>query len=168
MDFMQEYEKWLRSPALAPAEHAELEAIRNDPKEIESRFFGPLEFGTAGPRGTMYTGLHNMNIHIIRHATQAFANVILEEGMDAAERGIAIAHDCRINSRRFAEEAACVMAANGSQSLLFDELRPTPELSFAVRHYGCIAGINITASHTPKENNGYKVYREAGDIFTGV
>ena len=135
-NYKEEYQHWLDSPALSEEEWKELNSISGDEKEIESRFFAPLEFGTAGLRGTMKLGLHNMNIHIIRHATQAFANVILEEGMDAAERGIAIAHDCRINSRRFAEEAACVMAANGIRVRLFESLRPTPELSFAVLHYG--------------------------------
>ena len=127
-NYKEEYQHWLDSPALSEEEWKELNSISGDEKEIESRFFAPLEFGTAGLRGTMKLGLHNMNIHIIRHATQAFANVILEEGMDAAERGIAIAHDCRINSRRFAEEAACVMAANGIRVRLFESLRPTPEL----------------------------------------
>ena len=184
-NYKEEYQHWLDSPALSEEEWKELNSISGDEKEIESRFFAPLEFGTAGLRGTMKLGLHNMNIHIIRHATQAFANVILEEGMDAAERGIAIAHDCRINSRRFAEEAACVMAANGIRVRLFESLRPTPELSFAVLHYGTAAGLNITASHNPKEYNGYKVYwsdgaqlppqkaeaiakqMEAIDVFTG-
>ena len=162
MDFRQEYEKWLSSPSLSAAEKAELEAIRSDPKEIESRFYGPLEFGTAGLRGTMCVGLHHMNIHVVRHATQAFAEVILAEGGDAARRGVAVCFDCRNNSPQFAREAACVMAANGIHARLFDALRPTPELSFAVREYGCIAGINVTASHNPKEYNGYKVYWEDG------
>ena len=162
MDFMQEYEKWLRSPALSPAEHAELEAIRNDPKEIESRFFGPLEFGTAGLRGTMYTGLHNMNIHVIRWATQGFANVIAAEGEEGKRRGVAICMDCRNHSMEFARAAAEVCAANGIHVRIFESLRPTPELSFAVREYGCQAGINVTASHNPKEYNGYKVYWSDG------
>ena len=162
MDFRQEYEKWLSSPSLSAAEKAELEAIRSDPKEIESRFYGPLEFGTAGLRGTMCVGLHHMNIHVVRHATQAFAEVILAEGGDAARRGVAVCFDCRNNSPQFAREAACVMAANGIHARLFDALRPTPELSFAVREYGCIAGINVTASHNPKEYNGYKVYWQDG------
>ena len=162
MDYRQEYEKWLNSSALSAAEKAELEAIRDNPKEIESRFYGPLEFGTAGLRGTMCVGLHHMNIHVIRHATQAFAEVILAEGEAAARRGIAVCFDCRNNSPEFAREAACVMAANGIHVRLFDALRPTPELSFAVREYGCIAGINVTASHNPKEYNGYKVYWEDG------
>ena len=158
MDFMKEYEKWLASPALSAEEKAELEAIRNDPKEIESRFFGPLEFGTAGLRGTMYTGLHNMNVHVIRWATQAFADVICAEGEDGKRRGVAICMDCRNHSREFAVEAARVCAANGIHVRIFEALRPTPELSFAVREYHCQAGINVTASHNPKEYNGYKVY----------
>ena len=147
MDFMQEYEKWLHSPALSPEEHAELESIKDDPKEIESRFFGPLEFGTAGLRGTMYTGLHNMNIHVIRWATQGFADVIAAEGEEGKRRGVAICMDCRNHSMEFARAAAEVCAANGIHVRIFDSLRPTPELSFAVREYGCQAGINVTASH---------------------
>ena len=186
MDFMQEYEKWLASPALSQAEKDELAALKSDPKEIEARFYGPLEFGTAGLRGTMAVGLHNMNVHVIRHATQAFAEVILAEGGDAAQRGVAICMDCRNHSLEFAREAAGVMVANGVNVRIFESLRPTPELSFAVREYGCIAGINVTASHNPKEYNGYKVYWEDGaqlpphhaeaiaakmaqiDLFTGV
>jgi len=162
MDFMKEYEKWLASPALSAQEHAELEAIRSDPKEIESRFYGPLEFGTAGLRGTMLTGLHNMNIHVIRWATQGFCQVIAEGGDEARRRGVAICMDCRNHSMEFARAAAQVCAANGIHVRIFDSLRPTPELSFAVREYGCQAGINVTASHNPKEYNGYKVYWEDG------
>ena len=162
MDFMKEYEKWLSSPALSEAERAELEAIRNDPKEIESRFYGPLEFGTAGLRGTMYTGLHNMNIHVIRWATQGFADVICAEGEEGRKRGVAICMDCRNHSMEFARAAAEVCAANGIHVRIFESLRPTPELSFAVREYHCQAGINVTASHNPKEYNGYKVYWEDG------
>jgi len=183
--YKEEYQHWLDSPALTEQEWAELDAIKDDEKEIESRFFAPLEFGTAGLRGTMKLGLHHMNIHIIRHATQAFANVIVAEGEEAKQKGVAVAYDCRLNGADFAREAACVMAANGIHVRLFDALRPTPELSFAVIHYGCAAGINITASHNPKEYNGYKVYwsdgaqlppepaaeiakqMEAIDIFTG-
>ena len=162
MDFMKEYEKWLNSPALSAEEKAELEAIRNDEKEIESRFFDQLSFGTAGLRGTMGVGLYRMNIHVIRHATQSFAAVILAEGPEAVKRGVAVCFDCRNNSDVFAREAACVLAGNGIPVRLFEALRPTPELSFAVREYGCIAGINVTASHNPKEYNGYKVYWEDG------
>ena len=162
MDYKQTYELWLNAPALSEAEKAELAAIAGDEKEIESRFFSQLEFGTAGLRGTMGVGLYRMNIHVIRHATQAFAKVILNEGAQAAAKGIAICFDCRNNSDVFAREAACIMAANGIPVRLFESLRPTPELSFAVREYGCIAGINITASHNPKEYNGYKVYWSDG------
>ncbi|MDY5613512.1 phospho-sugar mutase [Dysosmobacter sp.] len=162
MDFMKEYEKWLNSPALSADEKAELEAIQNDPKEIESRFFDQLAFGTAGLRGTMGVGLYRMNVHVIRHATQAFAEVVLAEGPEAVKRGVAVCFDCRNNSDIFAREAACVMAGNGIPVRLFESLRPTPELSFAVREYGCIAGINVTARHNPKEYNGYKVYWEDG------
>ena len=162
MDYMQEYQKWLTSGALTAEEQAELEAIKDDPKEIESRFYGPLEFGTAGLRGTMAVGLHHMNIYVIRHATQAFANVIAAEGEEAKRRGVAVCMDCRNNSMTFARAAAEVCAANGIHVRIFDALRPTPELSFAVRHYGCQAGINVTASHNPKEYNGYKVYWQDG------
>ena len=162
MNYRAVYESWLSSDALSPAEKEELKAIGGDEKEIESRFFAPLEFGTAGLRGTMCVGLHNMNVHVVRHATQAFAQVILEVGGNAAERGVAICYDCRNHSQEFAREAACVMVGNGIRVRLFDALRPTPELSFAVRAYGCIAGINVTASHNPKEYNGYKVYWEDG------
>ena len=162
MSYRDTYEAWLASPALSAAEKAELEAIKNDDKEIESRFFDQLAFGTAGLRGTMGAGLYRMNVHVIRHATQAFAQVILEEGPEAVQRGVAICFDCRNNSDIFAREAACVMAGNGIPVRLFESLRPTPELSFAVREYGCIAGINVTASHNPKEYNGYKVYWEDG------
>ena len=162
MDFMKEYEKWLSSPALSQDERAELEAIRSDPKEIEARFYGPLEFGTAGLRGTMYTGLHNMNIHVIRWATQGFADVICAEGEEGKRRGVAICMDCRNHSMEFARAAAEVCAANGIHVRIFESLRPTPELSFAVRDYHCQAGINVTASHNPKEYNGYKVYWEDG------
>ena len=162
MSYHDMYEKWLNSPALSEAEKEELRSIANDEKEIESRFFAPLEFGTAGLRGTMCVGLHQMNVHVIRHATQAFAEVILAEGGNAAERGVAVCFDCRNNSQEFAHEAASVMAANGIRVRIFDALRPTPELSFAVREYGCIAGINVTASHNPKEYNGYKVYWQDG------
>ena len=161
-NYKDEYQRWLDSPALSEAEWAELNAIADDEKEIESRFFAPLEFGTAGLRGTMKLGLHQMNVHVIRHATQAFANVIKAEGAEAMSKGIAICFDCRNNSELFAREAACVMAANGIHVRIFDALRPTPELSFAVRYYGTTAGLNITASHNPKEYNGYKVYWSDG------
>ena len=162
MDFKQEYEKWLHSPVLSPEERAELESIRQNPKEMEARFYGPLEFGTAGLRGTMAVGLHNMNVHVIRWATQGFADIICAEGEAGKRRGVAICMDCRNHSMDFARAAAEVCAANGIHVRIFEALRPTPELSFAVREYGCQAGINITASHNPKEYNGYKVYWEDG------
>ncbi len=186
MDYRQEYEKWLASPALSEDERRELLALADNDREIEARFYGPLEFGTAGLRGTMLTGLHNMNRHVIRWATQGFANVIRAEGAEAMRRGVAVCMDCRNHSAEFARETACVMAANGIHVRLFESLRPTPELSFAVREYGCQAGVNVTASHNPKEYNGYKVYWADGaqlppqhaaaiaaelekiDIFTGV
>ena len=186
MDYMKEYQKWLTSGVLTAEQLAELEAIKDDPKEIESRFYGPLEFGTAGLRGTMAMGLHHMNIYVIRHATQGFASVICAEGEEAKKRGVAICMDCRLNGMDFAKAAAEVCAANGIHVRIFESLRPTPELSFAVRYYGCQAGINVTASHNPKEYNGYKVYWEDGaqlpphhaatiaeeltkiDIFTGI
>ena len=186
MRYQQEYEKWLQSGVLTAAELEELKSIAGDEKEIESRFYGPLEFGTAGLRGTMKMGLHQMNVYVIRWATQGFANVICAEGEDAKKRGVAICMDCRNHSMEFARAAAEVCAANGIHVRMFDSLRPTPELSFAVREYGCQAGINVTASHNPKEYNGYKVYWEDGaqlppqhadaiakelehiDIFTGV
>ena len=160
MSYQERYHRWLRSDALSPQEKAELEAL--DPKEIEDRFFGMLEFGTAGLRGVMGLGLRRMNVYVIRHATQAFAQVILAEGPQQAAKGVAICYDCRIHSAEFAREAACVMAANGIPVRLFDAMHPTPELSFAVREYGCIAGLNVTASHNPPEYNGYTVYWSDG------
>ncbi|MBQ3102998.1 MAG: phospho-sugar mutase, partial [Oscillospiraceae bacterium] len=157
-DYRKEYEKWLASDALNEEEKAELQAIADNDQEIKSRFFAPPEFGTAGLRGIMATGLRNMNIHVIRWATQGFANVICAEGEEARKKGIAICMDCRLHSMDFARAAAEVCAANGIFVRIFESLRPTPELSFAVRHYGCQAGINVTASHNPKEYNGYKVY----------
>ena len=186
LDYKKEYERWLASDALSADEKAELKSIAGDEIEIESRFYGPLEFGTAGLRGTMKVGLHQMNVHVIRWATQGFADVIAAEGDEAKKKGVAICMDCRVNSLAFAHAAAEVCAANGIRVRMFESLRPTPELSFAVRYYGCQAGINVTASHNPKEYNGYKVYWSDGaqlppqhadaiagelekiDIFTGV
>ena len=158
MSYQDTYRQWLESPALSEEEKAELQAIANDPKEQESRFFAQLEFGTAGLRGTMGVGLNRMNVHVIRHATQAFAEVILAEGAEAAAKGVAICYDCRNHSDDFARAATCVIAGNGIPVRIFESMRPTPEVSFAIREYGCIAGINVTASHNPKEYNGYKVY----------
>ena len=160
--YKEEYQYWLDSPALGEEEWKELSSIAGDEKEIESRFYAPLEFGTAGLRGIMAVGLNRMNVHVIRWATQAFAEVVKAEGEAACEKGVVVCHDCRLNSESFAREAACVMAANGIKVRIFDALRPTPELSFAVIHYGATAGINITASHNPREYNGYKVYWSDG------
>ena len=165
MTYIDRFNAWLNSDALSDAEKDELRAISGDQKEIESRFFSQLEFGTAGLRGIMGAGIFRMNIHVIRHATQAFAELILAEptlSNSAIEKCVAICYDSRINSDKFAKEAACVIAGNGIKVRIFDALRPTPCLSFAIREYNCIAGINITASHNPKEYNGYKVYWSDG------
>ena len=162
MSYQQQFHRWLHSDALSPEEKAQLQAIADDPKEVEDRFFGLLEFGTAGLRGVMGLGLRRMNVHVIRHATQAFAQVILAEGPAAAAQGVALCYDCRVHSQDFARAAAGVMAANGIPVRLFEAMRPTPELSFAVREYGCVAGLNVTASHNPPEYNGYKVYWSDG------
>ena len=160
MSYKINYNKWLSSSDLSHAERSELQAVIGNEKEIESRFFSSLSFGTAGLRGIMGTGTALMNVHTVRHATQAFANVILHEGFPSPE--VAVCFDCRNNSADFARAAACVLAANGIRVRIFEDMRPTPELSFAVREYGCAAGINITASHNPKEYNGYKVYWSDG------
>ena len=162
MNWRETYEAWLDSPVLSEEEWKELDSIRDDPREIEDRFYAPLVFGTAGLRGVMGLGTNRMNIHVIRHATQAFAELIEAEGREAMSRGVVVCYDCRINSDVFAREAAAIMAANGVHVRLFESLRPTPELSFAIRHYGAQAGINVTASHNPKEYNGYKVYWSDG------
>lgn len=162
MNYMAEYERWLASPALTADERAELEAIRGDEDAIKDRFFAPLSFGTAGLRGVLGVGLYRMNRFTVGAATQGLANLIVQNGPEACARGVAIAYDSRHFSPEFAQLAACILAANGISVKLYDELRPTPELSFAIRYYGTIAGINITASHNPKEYNGYKVYWEDG------
>jgi phosphoglucomutase len=151
------------APELSDAERAELSSIEGDEKEIESRFFAPLEFGTAGLRGVMAAGINRMNVHVIRHVTQSFAEVILaERGGGAKKPSAVICRDTRHNGPEFARAAAEVMAANGIRVLFFESPRPTPELSFAIREYGCDAGINITASHNTREYNGYKVYWSDG------
>ena len=154
------YEKWLYSPIVDEATKEELRLIADDENEIKSRFVSYLSFGTAGLRGTMAPGTNRMNVYTVAHATQGLADLILDCG--AAERGVAIAYDSRINSRLFAETSASVLVANGIKVFLFESLRPTPTLSFALRYHKCIAGINITASHNPSEYNGYKAYWEDG------
>lgn len=158
--YLENYEKWLSSPALNEAEKDELRGIADNKKEIEERFAKGLSFGTAGLRGVMKTGWNAMNVHTVAHATQGLANLILAE--KRAADGVAVAYDCRNHSAEFAQTAACVLAANGVKVYLFDALRPTPELSFALRELHCVAGINITASHNPKQYNGYKAYWEDG------
>ena len=158
--YLENYNKWLASDALSKEEHDELVAIANDQSEIEFRFSHGLSFGTAGLRGTMKTGMNAMNRHTVAHATQGLASLI--QKMNRAADGVAIAYDSRNQSPLFAKTAARVLAANGIKAYLFDDLRPTPELSFALRELGCVAGINITASHNPKEYNGYKAYWEDG------
>ena len=162
MSYQAQYERWLHSPALSQPEKDELAALSHNAGEIEDLFFSLLQFGTAGLRGVMGVGLRRMNVHVIRHATQAFANVILAEGKAFAAQGVAICYDCRVHSQEFARAAAEVMAGNGIPVRLFEAMRPTPELSFAVREYGCAAGLNVTASHNPPEYNGYKVYWSDG------
>ena len=161
--YREEYEYWLASDVVDEKTKEELRAIEGDETEIEGRFKAMLTFGTAGLRGIMGAGIGMMNVYTVRYATQGLANLIIAKGGqiggDSPEgNGVAIAHDSRNNSRLFAEEAAAVLAANGIKAYIFDDMRPTPELSFAVRETGSIAGINITASHNPKEYNGYKAY----------
>jgi phosphoglucomutase len=159
------YRQWLDSPALNEGEKAELLSIAGDPAEIEERFFSPLKFGTGGLRGYMAAGLHRMNRHTVRHMTQAMAEPLLKGDCGT----VAVCYDTRNNSEAFAREAACVLAANGIHVRLFENPRPTPMLSFAILHYGCAAGINITASHNPKEYNGYKIYWSDGvQILPGL
>ena len=162
MNYREEYARWLASDALTPEEREELEAIRGDDKEIRERFFAPLSFGTAGLRGVMGAGVRRMNARVVRQATRALGSLILAQGGEAAAAGAVVCHDCRNHSREYAEDAARILAAMGIHVRLFEALRPTPELSFAIRHYGAAAGINITASHNPKEYNGYKVYWSDG------
>ncbi len=161
--YREEYEYWLASDAVDEKTKEELRALEGNETEIEGRFKAMLTFGTAGLRGIMGAGIGCMNVYTVRYATQGLANLVIANGGqiggDSPEgNGVAIAHDSRLNSRRFAEEAASVLAANGIKVYIFDDMRPTPELSFAVRETGSIAGINITASHNPKEYNGYKAY----------
>ena len=163
-DYRARYEEWLSNPYFDEDTKAELKAIADDENEIKERFYMDLEFGTAGLRGIIGAGTNRMNIYVVRKATQGLANYILKVG--AAEKGVAIAHDSRRMHDEFTECAALTLAANGIKAYVFDALRPTPELSYAVRHLGCVAGINITASHNPPEYNGYKVYWEDGAQIT--
>ena len=163
-DYMKIYQEWLSNPYFDEATKEELRAIEGNENEIKERFYMDLEFGTAGLRGIIGAGINRMNIYVVRRATQGLANYIIKQG--AADKGVAIAYDSRHMSPEFAMEAAMTLAANGIKAYKFESLRPTPELSFAVRELGCLAGINITASHNPPEYNGYKVYWEDGAQFT--
>ncbi len=163
-DYKKIYEEWLANPYFDEATKEELRAIADDENEIKERFYMDLEFGTAGLRGIIGAGINRMNIYVVRRATQGLANYIIKQG--GAAKGVAIAYDSRRMSPEFADEAARTLAANGIMAYKFESLRPTPELSFAVRQLGCIAGINVTASHNPPEYNGYKVYWEDGAQFT--
>ena len=158
MKYREAYEKWLNDPTIDQQTKQELQAIANNEAEIEDRFFKDLEFGTGGLRGVLGAGSNRLNIYTIRKATQGLANYILGSDAYKPGMGVAIAHDCRRMSPEFCMEAALVLNANGIKTYVFDSLRPTPLLSFAVRHLGCIAGIVITASHNPPEYNGYKAY----------
>lgn len=164
MDYKKNYEEWLVNPYFDEATKAELKSIEKDENEIKERFYADLEFGTAGLRGIIGAGTNRMNIYTVRKATQGLANYICKQGKQA--QGVAIAFDSRRMSPEFADEAALCLAANGIKAYVFESLRPTPELSYAVRKLGCIAGINITASHNPPEYNGYKVYWEDGAQIT--
>ena len=164
MSYMDIYREWLANPYFDQDTKAELKAIEGNEKEIEDRFYTELEFGTAGLRGVIGAGTNRMNIYTVRKATQGLANYILKVG--GQDKGVAIAFDSRRMSPEFADEAALCLGANGIKAYVFESLRPTPELSFAVRELGCIAGINITASHNPPEYNGYKVYWEDGAQIT--
>ena len=164
MDYKEIYNQWLENPYFDEATKEELKSIKDDENEIKERFYMDLEFGTAGLRGIIGAGTNRMNIYVVRRATQGLANYIAK--VDKKSQGVAIAYDSRHMSPEFAQEAALCLAANGIKAYIFETLRPTPELSFAVRHLGCVAGINVTASHNPPEYNGYKVYWEDGAQIT--
>lgn len=164
MEYRERYEAWINNSYFDEATREELKKIAEDDNEIKERFYKDLEFGTAGLRGIIGAGTNRMNIYTVRKATQGLANYITAK--DAKDKGVAIAYDSRRMSPEFADEAALCLAANGIRAYVFDALRPTPELSYAVRKLGCIAGINITASHNPPEYNGYKVYWEDGAQIT--
>ena len=164
MDYMKMYEEWTTDSFFSDEVRKELLAIKDDEKEIKERFYAELEFGTAGLRGIIGAGINRMNNYVVAKATQGLANYIIQKG--GQKKGVAIAFDSRRCSPEFADVAALCLAANGIKAYRFESLRPTPELSFAVRHLGCIAGINITASHNPPEYNGYKVYWEDGAQIT--
>ena len=160
MSYLEEYKRWCESTEFDEETRKELTAIKDDEKEIEDRFYKELEFGTAGLRGVMGAGTNRMNKYTVGKATQGLANYILEKGTES--KGVAISYDSRNNSKKFGLQTALILNANGIKTYLFENLRPVPELSFAVRHLGCTAGVMITASHNPAKYNGYKVYWDDG------
>ena len=164
MDYRKEYESWLTNPYFDEATKEELRSIEGDEKEIQDRFYRTLEFGTAGLRGVIGAGTNRMNIYTVRQATQGLANYILSQ--NGQDRGVVIAHDSRLMHDEFTDATALCLAANGIKTYVFSELKPVPELSYAVRQLGTMAGIVITASHNPREYNGYKVYWEDGSQVT--
>ncbi len=164
MDYREQYRFWMEDDYFDEATHRELKKIEGNDAEIQDRFYKELEFGTGGLRGVIGAGTNRMNLYTVRKATQGLANYIIKQG--ASEKGVAIAYDSRFMSPEFADEAALCLAANKIKAYVFDALRPTPELSFAVRELGCTAGIVVTASHNPPEYNGYKVYWEDGAQIT--
>ena len=164
MSYQEIYRQWCANEYFDAQTREELKSIEGNEKEIEDRFYQDLEFGTGGLRGVIGNGTNRMNIYTVRRATQGLANFIIKE--NAKERGVAIAFDSRRMSPEFADEAALCLNANGIKTYIFPSLRPTPELSFAVRELGCVAGIVVTASHNPPEYNGYKVYWEDGAQVT--
>lgn len=164
MGYIEKYEEWCANPYFDEDTREELKGLAGNDTEIEDRFYRQLEFGTGGLRGVIGAGINRMNIYTVRQATQGLANYIISQ--EGEDKGVAIAYDSRRMSPEFAKEAALCLNANGIKTFLFESLRPTPELSFAVRHLGCISGIVITASHNPREYNGYKVYWEDGAQIT--
>ncbi|MBQ2089922.1 MAG: phospho-sugar mutase, partial [Lachnospiraceae bacterium] len=163
MSYKDIYTQWCTDPYFDEDTKAELKAL-TDEKEIEDRFYRQLEFGTGGLRGAIGAGTNRMNIYTVRQATQGLANYIISQ--NAQDKGVAIGYDSRIMSPEFADEAALCLNANGIKTYIFESLRPTPEVSFAVREFGCTAGIMVTASHNPREYNGYKVYWADGAQIT--
>ena len=160
MSYLEEYKRWCESPEFDEETKKELLEIKNDEKEIEDRFYKELEFGTAGLRGIIGAGTNRMNKYTVGKATQGLANYILEQGTQ--DKGVAISYDSRRMSKEFAMQTALIFCANGIKAYLFENLRPVPELSFAVRELKCTAGVMITASHNPPKYNGYKVYWDDG------
>lgn len=168
MKATENYRKWADEPRIDEKTRKELLAIAGNDKEIEDRFYKDLEFGTGGLRGVLGAGTNRMNVYTVRRAAAGLGDQLIAEGADAVKKGVAIAHDSRHFSREFAEDSARVLAAKGIRVYLFDSLRPTPELSFTIKHLGCAAGIVVTASHNPAEYNGFKAYGSDGGQITPV